>query len=330
MKKVCLIFILILSLLPVFADDDDEKLKLAVMEFEDLSGKLSKEMLSGATEYLRSAFVASNKYIVIAKERQEKTMIKEMKKESYKACNDKNCQIPLGQALSADTILRTTITFFAKKYTITSELIDLEKEATTKGAKATFNGSEESLNEALDNIISQIIGKESQKRNNAETIIRNLKKVDKNHTAKVEKTDLEKPIDFNGLQWSDKAQQQMNWNDAINYCKNLNEQGHSDWRLPNIDELRTLIINHDGTKTGGTCKISEKSGKLSSNDISIVDCAYGRTGNNFSKLGDSDWFWSSSLMSDNKHYAFRVFFTEGNILQGSNDDLFKHNVRCVR
>ena len=51
---------------------------------------------------------------------------------------------------------------------------------------------------------------------------------------------------------------------------------------------------------------------------------------NFSKLGDSDWFWSSSIMSDNNHYAFRVFFTQGTILQGSNDDLFKHNVRCVR
>ena len=128
MKKLCLIFIMILSLLPVFADDDDEKLKLAVMEFEDKSGQLPENTLSNATEYIRGAFVASNKFIVIAKERQEKAMIKQMKKESYKLCNDKNCQIPLGQALSADTILRTTITFFGGTYTITSELIDLAKD----------------------------------------------------------------------------------------------------------------------------------------------------------------------------------------------------------
>ena len=84
MKRFCLILALFFNTLFLFADDDD-KLKLAVMEFEDLSGQLSQQMLSGATEYMRGAFVSSNKYVVIAKERQEKEMIKEMKKESYKS-----------------------------------------------------------------------------------------------------------------------------------------------------------------------------------------------------------------------------------------------------
>lgn len=157
MNKFCLILSLFFSTLVLFANDDD-KLKLAVMEFEDLSGKLSPQMLSGATEYMRGAFVSSNKYVVIAKERQEKEMIKEMKRESYKSCNDKNCQIPLGQALSADTILRTTINFFGGVYTITSELIDLAKEATVSGAKQNFDGSEKSLMQALDRIVVQIAG----------------------------------------------------------------------------------------------------------------------------------------------------------------------------
>ena len=157
MKKFCILFFLIIFG-TLFAEDDDEKLKLAVMEFEDLSGQLPPEMLSGATEYMRGAFVASNKYVVIAKERQEKAMIKEMKKESYKSCNDKNCQIPLGQALSADTILRTTINFFGGIYNITSELIDLAKEATVSGAKQNFDGTERSLMQALDRIVVQIAG----------------------------------------------------------------------------------------------------------------------------------------------------------------------------
>jgi len=158
MKKFITVFLLLLFSVQLFADDEDEKQKLAVMEFEDLSKKLPAEMLSGATEYIRGAFVSSNKFIVIAKERQEKAMIAEMKKESYKSCNDKNCQIPLGQALSADTILRTTINFFGGVYTITSELIDLAKEATVVGAKQKFNGSEQSLMEALDRIVVQITG----------------------------------------------------------------------------------------------------------------------------------------------------------------------------
>ena len=165
MKKFCLILTLIFGTFLVFAEEDDEeKLKLAVMEFEDRSGNLSAKTLSDATEYIRSAFVSSNKYVVIAKERQEKEMIKEMKKESYKSCNDKNCQIPLGQALSADTILRTTITFFGGIYTITSELIDIAKEATVNGAKDKFDGSEKSLMQALDSIVAQIIDKQEENR----------------------------------------------------------------------------------------------------------------------------------------------------------------------
>ena len=531
MKKLCLIFILILTLLPVFADGDDEKLKLAVMEFEDKSGQLSENTLSNATEYIRGAFVASNKFIVIAKERQEKAMIKQMKKESYKLCNDKNCQIPLGQALSADTILRTTITFFAKKYTITSEFIDLAKEATTKGAKATFDGSEESLNEALDSIVVQIIGRKNQKAGfqqgrfggktddweigdgeeiiikfeseptgavvladgkllcqstpcskmlttenheiemQKENYVPNLQKqnikdgktikftlepdfawlsVSGNYAVSIkldganignipiknraistgnhriehtnscyydlgetftvkrgEKKNIRFDLDtresaikvyaqdekgndlradvyvddkkvgktpgtfkvplcskkllvknssdeyskeltlkersiqtvqailkikagkgntanLGNLQWSNKAPRAMNWNDAKNYCKNLNEGGYSDWRLPNIDELRTLIKNHPGTQSGGSCPISEKAGKLAGRDW--TDDCRGRSGSNFSKLGDTDWFCSSSV--DNSRSVWRVGFYGGLVLR--NDVEAIGYVRCVR
>ncbi len=90
------------------------------------------------------------------------------------------------------------------------------------------------------------------------------------------------------LQWSEKSSHEMDWNAAINYCKNLNEDGYSDWRLPNIDELRTLIQNHSGTQTGGTCQISEKARKLAEGDRTN-DCD-GRNRSNFSKLGDTGGF----------------------------------------
>ena len=156
MKKICIALVLFCAFFKMFAEDD-EKLRLAVMEFEDRSGKIKKKTLSDATEYVRASIISSNTYIVISKERQEQEMIKEMKKASYKACNDKNCQIPLGQALSADTIMRTTITFFGGVYTISSELIDLEKEATIIGAKKNYKGGEESMREALDYIVEQVI-----------------------------------------------------------------------------------------------------------------------------------------------------------------------------
>ena len=44
---------MLLLVVNLFADDDNEKLKLAVMEFEDTSGKLQAKTLSDATEYIR-------------------------------------------------------------------------------------------------------------------------------------------------------------------------------------------------------------------------------------------------------------------------------------
>ena len=81
MKRICLIFVLFMLSFQLFADDDDRQ-KLAVMEFEDLSGKLPKNILSRATERIRSKLIASNKFVVIAKERQEKAMIKEIDRKS--------------------------------------------------------------------------------------------------------------------------------------------------------------------------------------------------------------------------------------------------------
>jgi len=166
MKKICLIASLFLAFFQLFADDD--KLKLAVMEFEDLSGSIEPSVLAGASEYLRVGFAITNRYVLITKERQ-KEQIGDLRKKfntdpTYKACTDKNCQIQLGQALSADMIVKTTVSLFAGLYTISSELIDLEKEATIIAAKEDYDGSPKSLRQAIDKIVVQIV--EAEKKEN--------------------------------------------------------------------------------------------------------------------------------------------------------------------
>ncbi|MBR4531031.1 DUF1566 domain-containing protein [bacterium] len=131
---------------------------------------------------------------------------------------------------------------------------------------------------------------------------------------------------IDGNMWSPKASSYMTWHDAVSYCDNLTECGYTDWRLPNIDELRTLIQNHSGTQTGGSCPISEKAGKLAYRDW--TDDCDGRNGSNFSKLGDTDWFWSSSTLSDYTGYAWYVNFHYGDV--GSNGKSSNDYVRCVR
>jgi hypothetical protein len=45
-----------------------------------------------------------------------------------------------------------------------------------------------------------------------------------------------------GLMWQQGEGGNMNWESAINYCENLELAGYSDWRLPNIKELKSLVI----------------------------------------------------------------------------------------
>jgi len=51
------------------------------------------------------------------------------------------------------------------------------------------------------------------------------------------------------LVWEVKTKQNINddynWKDAKKYCSDLVLDGYSDWRLPNIDELRTLLSENE-------------------------------------------------------------------------------------
>ncbi len=135
----------------------------------------------------------------------------------------------------------------------------------------------------------------------------------------------------NHLTWSPLASNDMTQPNALNYCENLVLYGFSDWHLPTIDELRTLIKNCPGTETNGACAISEKNGKLSGNDYSDdCSCAY-KSGSYYSKIGDDNTVspWSSSTRSDDTNRAWYVGFFAG-VVSNSDKTSVTSDVRCVR
>ena len=130
----------------------------------------------------------------------------------------------------------------------------------------------------------------------------------------------------------------MTWQNAVEHCDNYSEGGLSGWHLPDIDELRTLLI----WSNENLCKVSEKNNCLSKNCWSCETCVekgqiseymgcYSAAGGvgKYSKFGDTCMLWSSSSESLYGHSAWYVDFGEAIIHYSDYTDFFLY-VRCVR
>ena len=140
--------------------------------------------------------------------------------------------------------------------------------------------------------------------------------------------------------WSSRSPDKMDWNHAAAYCRNLEEGGY-DWRLPNIDELRTLVKNRR-TASDGDCRVSEKNNCLASTCWNWETCAEACENSwkkckeyydgRYSKLGDGRgekvWLWSSSKRWEwnKRDSAWRVGFESGHVDSGNTDRSY---ARCI-
>jgi hypothetical protein len=94
------------------------------------------------------------------------------------------------------------------------------------------------------------------------------------------------------------SEEKMCWEEAKEYCKSLTLAGHSDWRLPTIEELETLI---------------DKKYKPSIDPI--FKC-------------NPDWYWSSSTYDSYPDDAWLVYFDGGNV--NNDNEVSGGFVRAVR
>ena len=133
-----------------------------------------------------------------------------------------------------------------------------------------------------------------------------------------------------GLVWSSVHDEELRQELAVSHCQDINDGGFTDWRLPTIDELRTLIKNSPETTFGGSCKVTDpkcRAEQCSTSSKCSPVSANDETGL-YSKLGDHDTFWSSSVQSDNADNGWTVGFNMAAV--SSQYNRIKLGVRCVR
>jgi len=149
-----------------------------------------------------------------------------------------------------------------------------------------------------------------------------------------------------GLTWQNPhSEDHMRWSVAEQYCSDLEFAGHTDWRLPTILELRSLIRGCPGAAvTSDTCFVGEEGclGLECLGNLLFVLCPSCGAGDGPADgcywpddlLGICTWSWSSVLVDpidgdlEKFHYTWYVDFEEGSLgALYSEGSLY---VRCVR
>jgi hypothetical protein len=105
-----------------------------------------------------------------------------------------------------------------------------------------------------------------------------------------------------GLMWQKDEAGEMDWTTALTYCENLQLATHDDWRLPNRNELQ-----------------------------SIVDYTYSNPAIDRALFPEAkpSIYWSSTTKADDPEFAWYVNFSDGYIF-GKHDKTNNYYVRAVR
>jgi len=108
------------------------------------------------------------------------------------------------------------------------------------------------------------------------------------------------------LEWQDdysnngNSIKQTGWQSAIDYCENLNLDANNDWRLPNLNELTSLVD----------------------------DTTYNPAIDGLFQNSNSNYYWSSTTNINSNNVACFVYFSNGYQNSSYKDNLY--SVRCVR
>ncbi len=129
------------------------------------------------------------------------------------------------------------------------------------------------------------------------------------------------PFRHAGLNWSEISKEEMSYSDAVEYCSEIGG------RLPEICELRTLVINCPGTMMGGACGVSKYCTEIDCWNRDVCWSCSAAGDGRYSVFEDTEALWSSSILSGETDISWSLFFSLG--LVSFNYQRSTFYVRCV-
>jgi hypothetical protein len=107
-----------------------------------------------------------------------------------------------------------------------------------------------------------------------------------------------------GLEWQRASPGKMSWQEALDYAKSLTLDGKSDWRLPTVSELETLL------------------------DRSVLDHELRPIMRADVPFRDTLSYWSCTTFEDDTKNAWILMFDGAYMLSYYKSNVYQ--VRCVR
>ncbi len=89
------------------------------------------------------------------------------------------------------------------------------------------------------------------------------------------------------LMWEVGKSGGRDWDSALTYCTGLSLAGYGDWRLPTINEMRTIVAGCAATETGGLCGVTNACAAPSGRNENCSGCAQ------YAGPGPAGCYWPS-------------------------------------
>ena len=130
------------------------------------------------------------------------------------------------------------------------------------------------------------------------------------------------------------------WDLAVGYCDSLELAGFSDWRLPTISELRSLVRGCEVTMTGGACGVMDECADYDCRDDACSGCNLKNdTENKYYWPNDlkgesftDNVYWSITEEINNASFVWTLGFIIANIESEEKENTLGYalTTRCVR